>query len=234
MKEGEGRNSDSSSTSAPNSSAPASSLYGLTRPLLFPPLLCLSVSAFGSDLFLGLRAFCGLAFLFTPMKKVTETPPLPRGLPSQDGTPTSLLNPAPLFSPFPLCFLLALFYPSSVSLWRGAGPAAVADVDGEGCAGSVSTTACPGCMRVGVGEVSLSCFAGCCGVRGPVHFRFGRGGGVDGGGGSGRVAGTDVCFRSARFSSVSLSIRSLIVVIRTLRSFISCAVSFAAKNFDGC
>jgi len=44
------------------------------------------------------------------------------------------------------------------------------------------------------------------------------------------VAGTGVCFRSAQFPSVSLSIRSLIVVIRTLRSFISRAVSFAADK----
>jgi len=132
MKEGVGRNSGSSSASAPNSSAPASSLFGLTRPLHFPPLLCLSVSALSSDPFLGLRAFRGLASLFPLMKTVTETPPLPRAVSAQDGTPTSLPNPAPLFSPFPLRFLSTFFHPSSVSPWRGAGPAAVADVDG-GC-----------------------------------------------------------------------------------------------------
>jgi len=114
----------------------------------------------GSDPFLGLRAFCGLASLFPPMKTVTEKPPLPRVLSAQDGTPTSLPNPAPLFSSFPLRFLSTFFHPSSVSPWRGAGPAAVANVDGGGCAGSVSTSACSECMRVGVGEVSLSCFAG--------------------------------------------------------------------------
>jgi len=168
MKEGVGRNSGSSSASAPNSSALASTLYGLTRPLPRPPppppLLCLSVRVLGSDPFLGLRAFCGLASLFPPTKTATATPPLPRALSAQDGVPPSLPNPAPLFSPFPLRFLSTFFHPSSVSPWRGAGPAAVADVDGGGCAGSVSTSACSERMRVGVGEVSLSCFAGWCGV----------------------------------------------------------------------
>jgi len=42
---------------------------------------------------------------------------------------------------------------------------------------------------------------------------FGHGGGVDGGGGSGCVADTGVCTRSDRYSSVSLSIFSLIVSI---------------------
>jgi len=108
MKEGVGRNSGSSSASAPNSSAPASSLFGLTRPLHFPPLLCLSVSALSSDPFLGLRAFRGLASLFPLMKTVTETPPLPRAVSAQDGTP-------PLFQILPLSSLLSLCVSSQPS-----------------------------------------------------------------------------------------------------------------------
>jgi len=41
---------------------------------------------------------------------------------------------------------------------------AVADVDGAGCAGSLST---PACMKVGVEEESPCCFAGWCGFETP-------------------------------------------------------------------
>jgi len=69
-------------------------------------------------------------------------------------------------------------------------------------------------------------------VRGlrPRPFRFGREDGVDGVGGIGCVAGIGVCFRSVRFSSVSLSVRSFTATIRTLGSSILRAVSFAADK----
>ena len=99
--------------------------------------------------------------------------------------------PGPCLLLLPFSFALPLnLLPSLIRLTMARRePRGLTDVDGAGCAGSVSTPACIECIRVVVGEASLRSFFGLW----PVRFRFGRGsigGGVDGGGGSGCVAGT--------------------------------------------
>ena len=78
--------------------------------------------------FLGLRALGGLASLFPPIKTVNTRSFIS---PGRDAPST---RPTPFFSfPFTLRFFSTFFHPSSVSLWRSAGPVAVAGVDGAGC-----------------------------------------------------------------------------------------------------
>ena len=67
--------------------------------------------------------------------------------PGREANPSSKSCPALLS--YPLRFVSTFFHPSSVSPWRGGGPAAEADIEVGGCAGSVSTSACSECMRFG-------------------------------------------------------------------------------------
>ena len=77
--------------------------------------------------------------------------PTPSFISPRRDAPLLLFHPF-LLLPFPFALPLNLL-PSLIHLTMAkCGPVAVANVDGAGCAGSISTTACTECMRV-VGEV---------------------------------------------------------------------------------